>query len=228
MAAALALGGCGLTGSVARVEETRHAAPQVVAADEAIAVAGLLGVDDETLECIDGELRGALAGMRLIRPREFRDAMFPWFEPELAPTDTSSLSRYMVQPAVKQRVEDLRVHYVAVIEKAMIVKGSNWGGAIGGPGGAVIIGGVGESERTILTAHILDLRQFRRVGRIETEGEGSASIGLIVIIPYAYSVSSLKAACQSIAGRIAAYITGKPQAPPVGEPRPPEPEQAIG
>lgn len=203
--AALALGGCGVTGSVSRVEEARHTAPQVVAAGEAITIVGLLGVDDETIECIDGKVRSALPDMRVIRPREFRDAMFPWFEPELAPTDTESLSKRMLQPVVKRRVEDLGVHYVAVIGKTMRVQGDSYGGFLLSP---IFIGGGYQSETTALTASILDLRQLRSVSRIETEGEGGSGAGLIVIIPYAYSVSSLKAACQSIAGRIVAVLKG--------------------
>ena len=82
-----------------------------------------------------------------------------------------------------------------------------------------MIGGLGVSERTSLSANLLDMRQLRRVGRIDAEGTGGSGAGLIVLIPYAYSVSSMKAACKSIAERVGAYVTGKPQAPPQEEPR---------
>jgi len=205
MTTALALGACGTTGSVSRVERARQTAPQAVAAGEAITIVGLLGVDDVTIECIDREVRGALPGMRVVRPKEFRDAMYPWFEPQQAPTDTESLSKYMLRPVVTRRVEDLGVHYVAVIEKTMRIEDDTYGGFLLSP---AFIGGGYHSETTALTASILDLRQLRSVNRIEAEGKGGFGMGLILVVPYAYSVSSLKAACQSIAGRIAAIFKG--------------------
>jgi len=219
VAAAFALVACGVTGKVSRVEEQRQIAPAGIASGDAVTIVGLVGVRDETLDCIDGELRGVLGDSHVIRHAQFRDRMFPWFEPDLAPTDTESLGKRMRQPLVAQRIADLHVRYVVTIGGAMSVQEGSWGGGFGNPY-AIVIGGATTTEKTMLTATLLDMRQLRSVGRIQAEGKGGSGMGLIVIIPYAYSVSSVKAACQSIAGRIAAYVTGKPQAPAVDRPRP--------
>jgi len=219
MVLVIALGASGCSGAVSRVEELREVAPERIATGDAVTVVGLSGVVDDTLNCIAGELTNALPEIAVILPRRFRDAMFPWFEPDLAPTDTESLSKRMLQPMVKRRVEELSIRYVLVVESAIDLKETGWGGAIGGPGGAIIIGGAGLSERTTLSANILDLRRLRSVDRIEAEGKGGVGAGIIVIIPYAYSVSSMKAACETIAQRVAGYVSGAPQAPSV-RPRP--------
>lgn len=208
----------GCSGPVSRVEESREVAPEKVAPGDAVTVVGLSGVVEDTLNCVAGELTNALPGMEVVRPRRFRDAMFPWFEPDLTPTDTPSLAQRMLQPMVKRRVEELRVRYVLVVESTLDLKETGWGGAIGGPGGAIVIGGAGLSEKTTLSANILDLRRLRSVDRIEVEGRGGVGAGIIVIIPYAYSVSSMKAACETIAQRVAQYLRAEPQSPSVRPP----------
>jgi hypothetical protein len=218
LAAAFALFGCGVTGKVSRVEEQRQIAPAAIVSGDAVTIVGLVGVRDETLDCIDGELRGLLGDSHVIRPPEFRNRMFPWFEPDLTPTDTESLRKRLLQPLVRQRIADLHVRYVITIGGEMSAHEETWGGGFGNPY-AIVIGGATKTEKTVLSATLLDMRQLRSVGRIEAEGKGGSGMGLIVIIPYAYSVSSMKAACRSIAGRIAAYVTGKPQAPAVGRPQ---------
>ena len=219
LAASFVLFGCGVTGKVSRVDEQRQIAPARIASGDAVTIVGLVGIRDETLDCIDDELRGLLGDSQVIRHAEFRDRMFPWFEPDLAPTDTGSLGKRMLQPLVAQRIAELHVRYVVTIGggETSVQEGS-WGGGFGNPY-AIVIGGAYSTEKIMLSATLLDMRQLRSVGRIEAEGKGGSRMGVIVIIPYAYSVSSEKAACQSIARRIADYVTGKPQAPAVGRPQ---------
>lgn len=223
LAAAFVLFGCGVTGKVTRVEEQRQIAPAAIASGDTVAIVGLVGVRDETLDCIDRELRSLLGDSHVIRHAEFRDRMFPRFEPDRAPTDTKSVGKRMRQPLVAQRIADLHVRYVVTVGGATSKEEGSWGGGFGNPF-AIVIGGGYSTQKTMLSATLLDARQLRSVGRIEAEGKGGSGVGLIVIIPYAYSVSSMKAACRSIAGRIAAYVTGKPQAPAVGRPQADGPE----
>ena len=213
--------GCGLTGEVSSVDEQRQVLPETIASGDAIAVVGIGFVMEDTLNCIDTGLRDRLFGVPVIAPHEFRDKLFPWFEPNIAPEDTESLSKLMLQSKVKQRIDDLHVRYVVTIKgQTSVLPESHWGGVFGGaPAGGVIIGGVDWEETTDLTAGILDMKQIRHVGQIRAVGKGVTAGGIIVLLPYAYSVSSLKAACKTIVERVVAYVTGKPQAPLQAEPR---------
>ncbi len=71
-------------------------------------------------------------------------------------------------------------------------------------------------ESTSLIASILDLKKVRSVAEIEVTAEGSGGYGLIVAIPYAFNPASTTIACEAIAERVVAYVTGEPQAPPGG------------
>ncbi len=71
-------------------------------------------------------------------------------------------------------------------------------------------------ESTALIASILDLKKVRSVAEIEVTAEGSGGMGLIVLIPYVFSSASATIACEAIAERVVAYVTGESQAPPGG------------
>ena len=217
----LALCGCGMTGDVTRVDEKRKVAAEKIVSGDAITIIGLSLTEDaeQTLECVDDEIRNVLQGARIMRSLDFRDRMFPWFEPNLAPRDTKSLAELMSRAAVRERIAALHVRYVVTISGSTDVKNTSWGVAFAGgyPPAAFVFGGIGEEEKTVLVADILDMKKIQNVGTIETTAEGGSEIGLLVAIPYGYSVSSMKGACKMIAERIAAYVTGKPEPPPPAE-----------
>lgn len=212
--------GCGVTGDVSSVDEQRQVTLEPIAPGDAIVVVGLGFVTEDTLNCVDTKLRSALSGVHVIGPNEFRDKLFPWFEPNVAPEDTESLSKLMVQSLVKERLDDLRIRYVVTIKGGTsVLPESDWGGGIGGAGPGVYIGGAEWEETTTLTAGILDMKEIRLVDQVSAVGHGVTAVGIIALLPYAYSVSSLKAACKTIVERVVAHVTGKPQSPPAGKPR---------
>jgi len=207
----VALSGCGLPGWVSSAREERAVAPDPIPAGEAITIVGLAGVTDETLACIDSKLRAALNATRVIPPKAFRESMFPWFEPHLAPADTESLEQLMRQRKVKERIDEMRLHYIVTISGATY--------ASGGDAGITPIGIFGYgTERTHLTAGVLDMTRMRSVDQIDAAATGGAGGGFIMIAPFAYSFSSMKAACQVIAERVVAYVTGGAQIAPVRQP----------
>jgi len=206
-----ALSGCGLPGWVSSAREERAVAPDPIPAGAAITVVGLADVTEETLDCIDSELRAALSATRVIPPKAFRESMFPWFEPHLAPTDIGSLEQLMRQRKVKERVDEMRLHYIVTIRGGTYASGGDAGIS---PIGIIAYG----TERTDLTAGILDMTRMRSVDQIEAAATGGAGGGFIVIAPFAYSFSSMKAACQAIAERVVAYVSGGSQIAPVRQP----------
>lgn len=204
----LALSECALSGGVSSSREERAVAPDPVAAGEAVTVVGLAGVTDEPVDCVASELRASLSATRVIPPKQFRESMYPWFEPRVAPTDTESLEKLMLQRKVKKRVDEMRLHYIVTISGGTSVSfpesSSSQFGTV-----------VSNREITGLSAGILDVKRMRRVGQLMAEATGGTGGGLVLFVPFGYSFSSMKKACQAIAERVVAYVTGKPQAAPV-------------
>ncbi len=192
--------GCTGAGEISRVDEERQFSPKMLAPGDAITIVRLTGIGEGMLECIDSAIRDALPEVHVISPADFRDSMFPWFEPNNAPGDTESLSKLMHLPIVKQRIDVLRVRYVVTISGAIHVQA---------PGPRI-------EESITLNASILDLRKIQSVADIEVTAEGSGGMGLIVVIPYVFIPASATIACEAIAERVVAYVTGEPQAPPGG------------
>jgi hypothetical protein len=203
----LALSGCAATGEGSSAREQRAVAPEPAATGEAVTVVGLGDVADEPVDCVAGELRAALGATRVIPPKEFRQSMYPWFEPRVAPTDTESLKNLMLQRKVEERITKMHLHYIVTIRGVTSVSRDS---------GSVFYFWIvwGQTEKTALSAAILDIKQMRHVGQFEAEATGGTSAGVVLLVPYGYSVSSVKKACQAIAERVVAYVTGKAQAEP--------------
>ena len=132
--------GCTGPSELSRVDEERQLSPKTLAPGDVVTFVELSGIQEDILDCIYGITRDALAEVHVISPTKFRDSMFPWFEPNNAPRDTESLSKLMLKPIVKQRIDFLRVRYVVTISGAMNSDISTSGGIIGGPQAAFVIG----------------------------------------------------------------------------------------
>lgn len=208
----LAVWGC-TGGGTPRVQEQRQLAAGEIAPGDAITVVGLTGTSEDVLECIDDALRNLMPGTKVIPPAEFRETMFPWFEPNVAPKATDTLSRLLRRTIVKRRLDALSMRYVVTIGGGTVGKSSGWGGGFAGPGGGVIIGGLSLQQSTKLTASILDLKKARLVNEIEAGAAGSGAIGLFVMIPIFVSPETETITCKAIAERVVAFIEGKTENP---------------
>jgi hypothetical protein len=212
--ACIAQFGCA-TGKVSTVDEVHQVAvDRKMGVADAIAVVDVSGTTRAARDCIEGELRTALKNAAIIPSDRFQDAFFPWLEPNVTPDDTESLLKLMGQPLVRRRLHELGVRYIVALRGGTTHEGHTWGGAVYGPGAGIIVGGAHERFQTLLGARILDLQRIQSVAQVEAEGKGEFAAGMLVIIPYAYGKSSVKAACATIAQRVAAYFTGTPQGLP--------------
>jgi hypothetical protein len=208
--------GCTGPTELSRVEETRESSPKMIESGDVVTFVRLSGVREDMLDCIHNATRDALPEVHVISPAEFRDSMFPWFEPNNAPGDAEALSKIMLSPIVKQKVDDLRARYIVTISGESVTHTENWGGVIGGPQAAVVIAGGKTEESIALNASILDLRKVQSVADIEATAKGSGQSGFIVVIPYVFIPETATIVCKAITERVVAYFRGEPQAPPEG------------
>ena len=116
IASTLVVSGC----VTSRVEESRSAVTGIET-DEALVLLGRARYNDRQTEesftrCIADALKAGERPIRMIPEDEFKDSLYPWFEPRTAPTSATELSTLFAQPGVRQRIEDAQVRYLAWID----------------------------------------------------------------------------------------------------------------
>lgn len=178
----------------------------------------LVGTSDEVIKeivaCVETKLRDLSSDMRVISSSEFRDSLFPWLEPKFVPTDEESWAKLKARPLIKERIQDLRARYIVQVSGHSGKTPSTWGGIIGGPQAAVIVGGVDVKEEASVSATVIDWASVRSVAEIQTSATGHSGAGLIIIIPFFYTgPGAEKVACRTVARQVAAFLKGEARPP---------------
>src|SRR5215469_6742489 len=96
----------GITGAACTSTSKTHseARPQIAVESGGIAVladpVGELTNDDYVIECLHGALHSARPRLLIISGQDFRDALFPWFEPDTMPANEGEYGSILARPAV--------------------------------------------------------------------------------------------------------------------------------
>ena len=110
-----------LSGCVSsRIEQSRDSTTGIESG-EAIVLLGRASYNDKQTEesfteCIADVLGEGDNPIRLIGQSQFRDDLYPWFEPRTAPTSADELGRLFAEPGVKDRIASVNVRYLAWID----------------------------------------------------------------------------------------------------------------
>ena len=184
--------------------------------DEAITVVGQsAAIDDDFLGCMDSALRNVAAEIKIIPPDDFREALFPWFEPGTIPTSAESIANMMASPVVRNRVTELGVRYVIVVGgRTSQREGDSWGGAVSSGAGAVGLGGISIERNTWADVIVLDMEQLRPVAEMKASAASSGEMGILLFIPYGIPPGGTESsACQALAHSIIEFLTGNSTPP---------------
>ena len=160
------------------------------------------------VECVELALYKRDRDLVVIPSDEFRDSMFPWFEPGIAPESAQELEELMGRSVVKTRLDELKLRYLVTLSGESITRPGSWGGCAGGYAGAACVGGLSSDKEINLTASILDLESLEDVAQFEAKGSGKSEVGMIVIIPYFVASSAESDTCSALAERIVAFLRG--------------------
>ena len=79
-------------------------------------------------ECIATRIRADRPELKMIPTREFRDALFPWFEPHTAPHDAERFAAVLARPGIAGRLAMLDVRYMVLVSGGTTM---DWKGGIG-------------------------------------------------------------------------------------------------
>jgi len=181
-------------------------------AGDQIVFVSLDSPDDASIpSCVADSVRRARPDLTLLSSREFRDALFPWLEEATTPRNVEEFGRLLARSSVKQRLEELQLRYVAVVNGTTQMGQSKGGIACGGGMGAGGCFGLAWADRETRIATVL----------WDTKGTGPATLGAEVkgtwiipalILPIPLLVPTEGPACGDMAQQILGNLAGNPAA----------------
>lgn len=193
-----------------RIEESRRAVTVLDSDDTVVILGRAKHTDDETessfTECVNDALSGRNARLSLMSESDFVDAMFPYFEPRLAPTNLDDLSQVLNDPLVASKVNETRVRYLVWLDgnTETTDQGGTMTCSIGAAGGGCF--GLNWWERdSSYEATIWDMQNVNAAGYISADSTGTSYVaGLILPIPMIARTG--KAACQGLADQLSEFL----------------------
>lgn len=205
---ALLLSGC----VSSRIEESRTATTGITT-DEALVLLGRASYNDRQTEesftdCIADALASGDRPIRLIPQDQFKDDLYPWFEPRTAPTSATELAGLFDQPGVRDRIEAARVRYLAWIDGDTITidQGGSFSCTISSFGGGCFGMSYWEEDASY-EASIWDLENLQSAGEISADANGTSYLaGLVLPIPIMARPGN--AACKALAGQLRQFLLG--------------------
>lgn len=208
IASTLALGGC----VSSRIEQSRTATTGINDG-EAIVLLGRASYNDRQTEesftdCIADALSQGEQPIRLIPQGQFKDDLYPWFEPRTAPTSANELASLFAQPGVRDRIEEAQVRYLAWIDGDTITidQGGSFSCTISSFGGGCFGMSYWEEDASY-EASIWDLQNLTSAGEISADANGTSYLaGLVLPIPIMARPGN--AACKALATQLRQFLVG--------------------
>ena len=203
-----------LSGCVSsRIEQSRDSTTGIES-DEAIVLLGRASYNDKQTEesfteCIADVLGEGDNPIRLIGQNQFRDDLYPWFEPRTAPTSADELGRLFAEPGVKERIASVNIRYLAWIDgdTVTIDSGGSMSCTISTFGGGCFGMSYWEEDASYEAA-IWDLKTMTSTGQISADASGTSYLaGLIIPVPILARPGN--AACKGLANQLRAFIVGE-------------------
>lgn len=212
LACALPLGGC-VSSSIQEIRE----ADTGISAGESIVLLGRRSLPsaEETeaafVSCLSRRISSGGGGgaIKVISEDEFRDALFPWFEPRTAPANSSDFPALMSQPRLADRLNGMGLRYVVWIEGD--TDRTDSGGSMTcsvTTAGAGCFGFLTWENSSAYEASIWDIRTGTSAGRISSDAVGTSYMPAVVVpLPLIARVRS--SACNTLADQLKTFISAK-------------------
>lgn len=201
------------TGCVSsRIEQSRDAETGI-ASGEAMVLLGRASYNEKQTEesftdCLADILDDGSNPIGLVPQAQFRDDLYPWFEPRTAPTSADELGRLFSQPGVRDRINASNVRYLAWIDgdTVTIDSGGSMSCTISTFGGGCFGVSYWEEDASY-EASIWDLKSMTATGQISADATGTSYLaGLVLPIPILARPGN--AACKGLANQLRDFITG--------------------
>jgi len=196
----------------ARIEQSREGITGM-SSGEAMVILGRATYNDHQTEesftdCLVDILSSGSTPIRLIGQKEFKDSLYPWFEPRTAPASARELGALFAQPGVQERIDETNVRYMAWIDGDTVTvdQGGSMSCTISTFGGGCFGMTYWEQDASY-EASIWDLQNLTAAGQISADANGTSYLaGLIVPIPILARPGN--AACKGLAAQLREFIVG--------------------
>ncbi|MEM7707389.1 MAG: hypothetical protein AAF358_17655 [Pseudomonadota bacterium] len=204
----VALSGC----VTARVEEFMQTDLDM-SGDESVVILtnrqdAVIETEDSFSECLFGQLRSRAGDVNIISENRFKDEMFPWFEPRLAPTRAELVNVLLEEPVIAKRVEDLNVRYLVWIHGESEAR--NKQGVMTctlSPAGGGCLGVLSWDNNSNYEASIWDIQAGEPMGIISTEATGTSVVPALGV-PLPLIARTKNASCKSLGQQLGDILAG--------------------
>ena len=194
----------------ARIQQSRTATTGMTTEESLVILSRTSYNERETEEsftdCLSDALSGGRTPIRLMSEAEFKDQLYPWFEPRTAPDSSDDLARLFAQPGVQQRIDENNVRYIAWIDGDTITtdRGGSFSCTVSTVGGGWF-GVTYWEEDASYEAAIWDLQNLTTAGEISADASGTSYIaGLVLPIPIMARPGN--AACKALALQLKEFL----------------------
>lgn len=198
-------GGCA---STAEPNPATHAAIESGGVAVLAAPHGGLADDDYVVDCLRRALHAGRPQLTLVSARDFRNALYPWFEPDLAPADEAQFGPVLARPAVRQQVHGIGVRYLVLVDSKTWHANEHGGILCGaGGGGAGCLGFYTAEKHSSAEAQVWDLGEAHAVTTLTAQASGQAVIPAL-ILPIPFIPATQGAVCDSTAKQLLDLLGG--------------------
>lgn len=197
-----------------RIEQIRQTATNIQEG-EALVIMGRatyneLETEESFTNCLAKAMSRGDSPLTLVSEEEFKDKLYPWFEPRTAPTSADDLTELFTQPGVAEQISNTKVRYLAWIDgnTVTIDKGGSFSCTLSSFG-AGCFGMSYWEEDASYQASIWDLKNLTSAGEISADANGTSYLaGLIIPIPIMARPGN--AACKALAKQLKEFLTESP------------------
>jgi len=191
-----------------RVEEFMSVEPVVLGSQSIVILTNrqdaVVEAESSFSDCIMSEMSGI--DINIISEPQFKDAVFPWFEPRLAPTRPEAVPLLLDDPFISDRVDDMNVRYLVWIHGESEV--TNKQGTMSctlTPAGGGCLGVLSWDNTSNYEASIWDLSEGESLGIISAEATGTSVVPAIGI-PIPLLARTKTASCQGLANQLKSVL----------------------
>jgi hypothetical protein len=203
---ALLTGAC----TTARVEDTRVTSTGIQEGEGVVIMARSYHLGNETetkfIDCVGSSIARGSGGLRVVPNSEFVDALFPWFEPRTAPSDTKGLPDLLERPGVAEMIAQKGVRYVIWLDgDTDRVAGGGSLSCAAGPGGGGCFGFAWWQNDSKYEAAVWDLTALESAGTISADVSGTSFLPAVVV-PIPLIARTRSKACKGLADQLKLFI----------------------
>lgn len=157
-------------------------------------------------ECLSSQLARGAEGLNVLSAQDFKDELFPWFEPRLRPPRADGLEQLLLRPGVSERVASTGVRYLIWVDGSTEV--DNKAGSMTcafSPGGGGCFGILTWDNNSSYEASIWDLRRGESAGVISADSTGTSVIPAL-LVPLPFLARTKTASCKGLADQIKQFV----------------------